>query len=134
MSLTRVLRAIGALSALFGVGFAFAPQAVLAPYGLALDPSGTFVARVLGAANIGLGVALWFGAGQESQTGRGLAWGVIAYSLVEAVATILAISAGVANSLAWGFVVLDAVFIAACSLSVRKGGLRVAEPSAATGH
>ena len=44
---------------------------------------------------------------------------MIAYSVVEAVATILAISAGVANPLAWAFVVLDAVFIATCAVLIR---------------
>ena len=131
MSLERVLRTIGVLSALFGIGFAVAPQAVLAPYGLTLDPSGMFVARVLGAANIGLGLALWLAVGHDSQTERGLAWGVIAYSLVEAVVTILAVSGGAANSLAWGFVALDAAVIVACLLSMRRDIASRTELSAA---
>ena len=130
MSLYRVLRVIGVLSALFGIAFALLPQAVLAPYGVTLDGGGTFVARLFAAANIGFGIALWLAVGRDAETERGLAWGVVAYSLVEAVATTLAISGGVANSLAWGFVVLDAVFIGVCTLSMRQADVASAERSA----
>ena len=44
----RILRVIAGLSALFGVGFALVPAAVFGPYGVSLDQSGTFVARLFG--------------------------------------------------------------------------------------
>ena len=119
MTHERILRVIAGLSALFGVGFAIVPAAVFGPYGVSLDQSATFVARLFGAANIGFGIALWLAAGRDPATQRALGWGVIAYSLVEAIATAMAISAGVANPLAWAFVVLDALFVGACALLMR---------------
>lgn len=119
MTFERILRVIAGLSTLFGLGFALVPAAVFGPYGVSLDQSATFVARLFGAANIGFGIAIWLAAGRDRETQRAVGWGVIAYSLVEAIATILAISAGVANPLAWAFVVLDAVFIGACALLIR---------------
>ena len=77
------------------------------------------MSRGYSAANIDFAVAIWLAAGRDRETQHALVWRVIAYSLVEAIATTLAISAGVANPLAWGFVVLDAVFIGACALLIR---------------
>src|SRR5256885_15909801 len=52
-----LLHAILALA--FGIGFVLAPASVLALYGVATDPAGTFMARLWGAAAIQIGLAAW---------------------------------------------------------------------------
>ena len=52
-----LLHAILALA--FGIGFVLAPASVLALYGVATDPAGTFMARLWGAAAIQVGLAAW---------------------------------------------------------------------------
>lgn len=85
MTMEEVLRVVAVLSALFGIGFAILPAAVFGPYGVALDQSGVFVARLFRAANIGFATAVWLAAGGDSATQHALGWGVIAYSVVEAI-------------------------------------------------
>ena len=119
MNLRNALRFIAFLSVVFGIGFATLPGLVFAPYGVHLDSTGTFVARLFGASNIGFAVALWAGSAQGEQAQRALAWGVIAYSVVEGIATAAAVLGGLANVLACGFVLLDVIFIAACVALMR---------------
>src|SRR5437763_9578750 len=52
-----LLHAILALA--FGIGFVLAPASMLALYGVATDPAGTFMARLWGAAAIQVGLAAW---------------------------------------------------------------------------
>src|SRR5881628_3054415 len=47
------------LALAFGIGFVLAPASVLALYGVATDPAGTFMARLWGAAAIQIGLAAW---------------------------------------------------------------------------
>jgi len=131
MNLRTALKVIAALSALFGIGFAAVPSAVFAPYGVHLDASGTFVARLFGAANIGLAIAVWSAADEGAQTRRSLAWGVVGYSVVEGIVSAGAVLTGVANILGWGFVVLDVVFVAACLALMRPAA--EGAPSTAVG-
>ena len=110
--LGAVLLVISLLTGFIGIAMVFIPGFVLRPFGIRLDPNGTFVARLFGAANIALADALWDGQGGGPDSLQGLGNAVFYYSAVQGVVIVLAVIRRVANPLALCVVFLDAAFIA----------------------
>lgn len=110
--LGAVLQIISVLIGLIGIAMVFIPGFVLRPFGIRLDPSGTFVARLFGAANIALACALWDGQAGGPDSLQGLGNAVFYYSAFQGVVIVLAVARRVANPLALCLVFLDAAFIA----------------------
>ena len=61
MNLNTLFKINVFVSGLFGLGFVFAPEATLAPYGLSQEiiDGSVMVARWFGGANIGYGILSW---------------------------------------------------------------------------
>ena len=110
--LGAVLMVISLLVGLIGIAMVLVPSLVLRPFGIRLDPSGSFVARLLGAANIALADALWDGQAGGPDSLQGLGNAVFYYSALQGVVIVLAVIRRVANPFALCFVFLDAAFIA----------------------
>ena len=110
--LGALLQVISILTGLIGIAMVFIPGLVLRPFGVRPDPSGRFVARLFGAANIALATALWDGQAGGPDSLQGLGNAVFYYSFVQGVAIVWAVIRKVANPLALAFVFLDAAFIA----------------------
>ena len=113
MDLGTVLHVISVLTGVMGLAMVFIPGLVLRPFGVRLDRTGAFVARLLGAANVGLATALFDGVGFDPAAVLGLGNAVFYYSIVQGAVVLWAVIRRVANPLALSFVVLDAAFIAA---------------------
>ncbi len=96
----------------FGAGLALAPGPFMAPFGLAFDPDGELMARVLGAALIGYAIALWVSRNLTRAAARPLLVGGFAYNLIDLPINVLAIQAGTMNPLAWMNVGLHVVLAA----------------------
>ena len=111
-NLSAVLQIISILIGLIGIAMVFIPRLVLRPFGIRLDPSGAFVARLFGATNIALSDALNDGQAGGPDALQGLGNAVFYYSFVQAVVVVWAVIRRVANPLALCVVFLDVAFIA----------------------
>jgi hypothetical protein len=99
----------GAFEALFGLAAILATQAVTGALGAGADPSAVFLARVLGAAALGLGLAALL-ARNELQTHSGLAaaYGLTLYNVLAA-CIILWTAAELGGASLWGVGIVHAV-------------------------
>ena len=113
MDLGTALHVISLLTGVIGIAMVFIPALALRPFGIRLDPTGALGARLFGAANIGLGTALWDGVGWDPAGVLGLGNAVFYYCLVQGVVIVWAVIRKVANPWALCLIVLDAAFIAA---------------------
>ena len=95
------------LALVFGVAFVLAPASVLALYGVTTDPTGTFMARLWGAAAIQVGLAAWL-ARKDTDTParRAVQLGNAAGLAVGFVIALLGQLAGLFNALGWSTVIL----------------------------
>ena len=62
MNLNNLFMVNIGVAGLFGLGFVFAPEAMLTPYGMAAETisASVMMSRLLGAANIGYAILFWF--------------------------------------------------------------------------
>lgn len=104
------------VAGLFGLGFIFAPEAMLAPYGVAADQAAASapIGRMIGAANLGYAILFWFMRGVESSAVR---TGVVKAACLGFVASFLVglfeQVSGTFGPLGWSTVVLYGGFAAA---------------------
>ena len=110
--LGALLQVISVLTGLIGIALVFIPGVVLRPFGVSLDPTGRFAARLFGATNIALATSLWDGQAGGPDALQGLGNAVFYYSLIQGVVILLAVIRKVANPLALCVVFLNAAFIA----------------------
>lgn len=96
--------------AVFGVGFLLAPEFTVAPMGVALNPAGTMLARILGAALIFMAlVFFWVRSLPASEAKTAVLRAACIYYVVSAVPIIMGITSGLANPTAWGTVLIHAL-------------------------
>ena len=62
MNLNKLFMVNIGVAGLFGIGFVFAPEAMLTPYGMAAETisASVIMSRLLGASNIGYAILFWF--------------------------------------------------------------------------
>ena len=62
MNLNKLFMVNVGVAGMFGLGFVFAPEAMLEPYGIAAETisASVMMSRLLGAANIGYAILFWF--------------------------------------------------------------------------
>ena len=62
MNLNKLFMVNVGVAGVFGLGFVFAPEAMLEPYGIAAETisASVMMSRLLGAANIGYAILFWF--------------------------------------------------------------------------
>jgi uncharacterized membrane protein YfcA len=107
MKLSLFLAIAAVIAGIFGLGFVLVTGPLLSLYGVALDPAGTLVAQLFGAALIGFAVLNWFArnvADRDAQ--RAIILGNLASDAVGFVMALLGQLAGVANALGWSTVAI----------------------------
>ncbi len=98
-----------------GAAFLLVPARWVAPLGVTLGSEGVFVARLLGAAFLSLGVLDWVGREvTEAVAIRAIAYANITANAIQSALHVLdLVRGGVTNSRAWGLVILPAVLAVA---------------------
>lgn len=104
------------------IGFLLLPVVTLrALAGVALDPSGVPVARVLGAALLAFCVLLWFARRSDSAGfARGAAACMFAYYALSAVVLLLAQLSGQMGPMGWGMVLAHSALGLWCGTALLK--------------
>lgn len=90
------------IQALFGLGFVFAPGALLAPFGVTFDPISKAFANLYGSTLLGFVVLLWFA--RKSNQPEFKMWTVyseFAYMVIGLVILLMIQLGGLMNSLGW---------------------------------
>jgi hypothetical protein len=96
--------------AIFGIGFLLAPDFTVAPMGVALNPAGAMIARILGAALIFMAlIFFWLRNAPSSDSKTAVLRAACIYYVISAVPIILGITSGLANVTTWGTVVIHAL-------------------------
>jgi hypothetical protein len=96
--------------AIFGIGFLLAPDFTVAPMGVVLNPAGTMLARILGAALIFMALIFWWiRSAPAGEAKTAVLRAAFIYYVVSAVPIIIGITSGLANASAWGTVVIHAL-------------------------
>ncbi len=99
------------VSWLFGLALLLIPVALLAGYGITADVGGTLLARLLGGALFGLGVAAWFARGAApSEALRALILGDAVVSIIGSLVSIHGVLSGGTGVLGWVNVILFGFF------------------------
>ena len=100
-----VLKAIVCL--VFGVLFLLFPGPLMAFFGVTLDSSGMFVARLYGASLIGNLFLTWFARNDTgSEALKAAVLGLFVYDAIGFVVALVAVLSGVMNTLGWAVVAL----------------------------
>jgi hypothetical protein len=102
----------GTFEALFGLSALLAPNILIAALGTVPDASSVFLARILGAATLGLGVAALLARDElNAKGGLAAAYGLGLYNVLAA-GFILWTAAGIGGAALWGTGLIHAVIAA----------------------
>jgi hypothetical protein len=132
MALRYLLIATAVLAAANGIAFLALPAQLWLLYDVHLDTAGQLQARLLGAANLGIGLLVWFSRGIGPGTERAVARGLLAWVVIDAVVVGFAAASGVTNALGWVIVAFDALLAAGYTYFLVTGprtGTRSEPPS-----
>ena len=113
MNLNKLFMVNTGVAALFGIGFVFAPEAMLTPYGIAAETisASVMMSRLLGAANIGYAILFWFMMNAPaSDTKIEVAKAVSLGFGVSCLVSIVVQMSGEIGPLGWSTVALYAIF------------------------
>lgn len=111
MSLSLLFAINAVVAVLFGLGFVFAPNMLLAHYGVGVGAGGEFMTQICGAAFIGFGLVAW--AMRRATAGAvrdGVLLGFLVGMVVGFVVALMGQLAGVTNALGWSTVALYGLF------------------------
>jgi hypothetical protein len=101
MTMKTFFTILAVLALIHGVGFVLAPEQVSAAYGLANSPSSVLLARLFGAALLGLGLIFWFARDGAAEAVRGLMVATVIGNVVGLAVVVLGTIAGTLNSMGW---------------------------------
>ena len=101
MTIKTFFTILAVLALIHGIGFVLAPELVAASYGLANSPSSVLLARLFGAALLGLGLIFWFARDSTADALRGLLIATAVGDGVGLVVVVLGTMAGTLNSMGW---------------------------------
>ena len=116
MNLNNLFMVNIGVAGLFGLGFVFAPEAMLPPYGMAAETisASVIMSRLLGASNIGYAILFWFMMNAPaSDTKIEVAKAVSLGFGVSCLVSIVVQMSGEIGPLGWSTVALYAIFSAA---------------------
>jgi len=109
------------VEALAALAFIAMPGPALAPFGVTLDPSGTSMARLFGAAVLALVVLLWQAwASADPAVRRVALLALVVYWLASAALVAITLLGGLMNALGWSLVAAHLAFTAWTGVSLRK--------------
>ena len=101
MTMKTFFTILAVLALIHGIGFVLAPEEVAASYGLANSPASVLLARLFGAALLGLGLIFWFARDSTAEALRGLMIATVVGNVVGLVVVVLGTIAGTLNSMGW---------------------------------
>ena len=113
MNLNKLFMVNIGVAGLFGIGFVFAPEAMLTPYGMAAETisASVIMSRLLGASNIGYAILFWFMMNAPaSDTKIEVAKAVSLGFGVSCLVSIVVQMSGEIGPLGWSTVALYAIF------------------------
>ena len=116
MNLNNLFMVNIGVAGLFGIGFVFAPEAMLTPYGMAAETisASVIMSRLLGASNIGYAILFWFMMNAPaSDTKIEVAKAVSLGFGVSCLVSIVVQMSGEIGPLGWSTVALYAIFATA---------------------
>ena len=101
MTIKTFFTIIAVLALVHGVGFVLLPEQVAASYGMATSASTVLMARLFGAALVGLGLIFWFARNGSSESVRSVFVATIIGNAVGLIVVVLGTTAGTLNSMGW---------------------------------
>src|SRR5271156_2245157 len=101
MTIKTFFAIIAVLALVHGVGFVLVPEQVAARYGMATSASTVLMARLFGAALLGLGLIFWFARAGSSEFVRSVLIATIVGNTVGLIVVIMGTIAGTLNSMGW---------------------------------
>jgi len=107
MKLGNLFTVNAVIAGLFGLGFIFAPAAVLVRYGVSADAGMAFVAQLFGSALIGFAILTWSArSAGDSDARRAIVLAIFVSNAVGFVLSLMAQLKGLVNSLGWSTVAI----------------------------
>lgn len=92
---------IAVLALVHGVGFVLVPEQVAASYGIATSAATLLMARLFGAALVGLALIFWFARDGSTESVRGVFIATIVGNTAGLIAVVMGTTAGTLNALGW---------------------------------
>lgn len=129
MKLSYLMAVKAVICVVFGIGMVLIPGPMLSLYGVTLNPGGTMMTQLFGAAFILLSILLWFArnAPGSDVALRAIVLAVVVGDAIGFIVALLAQLSGVANALGWVTVVLYLL------LALGFGYFQFVKPVAQTG-
>ena len=113
MNLNKLFMVNIGVAGLFGIGFIFAPEAMLAPYGIAAETisASVMMSRLFGGSNLGFAILFWFMMNAPaSETKIEVAKAISIGFVVSCLVSIVVQMSGEIGPLGWSTVALYAIF------------------------
>jgi hypothetical protein len=101
MTIKTFFTIIAVLALMHGVGFVLVPEQVAASYGMATSVSTVLMARLFGAALLGLGLIFWIARDGSSESVRSVLIATIIGNTVGLIVVVMGTIAGTLNSMGW---------------------------------
>jgi len=109
MNIRAMLTVNTLLGLFFGIGFLLLPGFVLPTFGMSANPATMLMTQLLGAALIGLSVAVWLVKdGSLTPQVRAIVIGLLIFNVLGFIVSLLAVLTGVTNAVGW---ILPAAFL-----------------------
>jgi hypothetical protein len=101
MTIKTFFTIIAVLALVHGVGFVLVPEQVAAGYGMATSASTVLMARLFGAALLGLGLIFWFARDGSPESARSVLIATIIGNTAGLFVVVMGTIAGTLNSMGW---------------------------------
>jgi hypothetical protein len=101
MTVKTFFTIIAVLAVVHGVGFALIPEQVAASYGMASSAATLLMARLFGAALVGLGLIFWLARDGSPETMRSVFIATIVGNTVGLIVVVMGTVAGTLNAMGW---------------------------------
>jgi len=101
MTIKTFFMIIAVLALVHGVSFVLVPEQVAASYGMATSAASLLMARLFGAALVGLGLIFWFSRDGSAESVRGVFIATVVGNTAGLIAVIMGTMAGTLNALGW---------------------------------
>jgi len=101
MKVTTFLTIKAIVSLAFGIALALLPVVLMGLYGVTLDPAGAFMARLVGACLIGIGLICWLGKSVADDAQRAITLALFIGDTVGFIVALVGQLSGLMNALGW---------------------------------
>jgi hypothetical protein len=90
------------IALIYGISYQLAPTAVLSLYGVTQSPGATLLARLFGAALIGIGLLTWFSRNiKDSDAQHAIILSMLVYDVIGVIVCVNGIVSGAMNAVGW---------------------------------